>query len=1387
MSKDYYVGLDIGTSSVGFAVTDTNYNIIRKKGKDFWGVRLFDEANTAAERRAARTSRRRLQRKKMRIGYLRKIFEPEIAKIDPGFIQRLNDSKFFEDDKQVKQPFALFTDKKFTDKEYFEKYPTIFHLRKELIESDEPHDVRLVYLALLNIFKHRGHFLNESLSEEGLGDTGNLKDLFQELSEISSKIYTDAESDTDGDGSSSTGGWVFDDIETAQKILQERKYTNSEKHEEILKLFDVDKKTEKNKVEALGLICGLKRKINVIFDYLEDKFNDENKVSFRESNFEEKKEKLHQVLNDDEFSMILTLKDIHDSAELSQILSGDKYLSLSHAKVEQFEKHNNDLKLLKELFKKYLDKKEYNKFFRSMEDNTYSAYVGSVNCKNSKIRRGAKSVDFFNELKKTIGKIKEKNENEVKCEQILRDIDSDNFLPKQLTTANSVIPYQCYLAEVKHILNNAEAYLDFLKVKDNSGLTAKERLIEIFKFRIPYYIGPLKKSESSNGWVERKDRSGPVYPWNFNEKIDEKTTAENFIDRLINHCTYLSDKPVMPKNSLLYEKYKVLNELNNLKINDTKISVDLKQKIYVELFRKSGKVITTKKLLNFLKNEGVIGYNDTEDCLSGYDKELKGFVNTLANYHKFMEIFEVDELTDEQFNLAEDIIYYSTIYGDSKKFLHEKIEEINNNRLTDEQIKRIVGYKFKDWGNFSKDFLYLKDKQTNEGLTIIQRMWQENLNLTQILSGDYTYIENINPKKIEKDLNELKFEDIDDTYLSAPVKRMVWQTIKIMKEIVTIMGCEPKHIFIEMTRSDGEKNQRKDSRKKKLLGLYKKCKDDNDKILINKLEGTDDRELRIKKLYLYYMQKGKCMYSGEQISLDKLMDDKYYDIDHIYPRCVVKDDSLENNLVLVKSELNKEKGDKYPIKESVRNSQKSFWNGLKLCGFISSEKFKRLTGHDEFSDEDLTGFINRQLVETGQGTKQAADILKNAFSKDNKDTDKVIYVKAQNVSEFRKDVGFFKNRLINNLHHAKDAYLNIVVGNGYFTKFTLNPKNFISKYVNDREKYKYHVSKLFEKVIERDGNIAWDPQKDLSTVKKIMNKNSPIITRKVDVAKGLIHKKLQPIPAKKIKNPNSYLPIKSSLRCMSDVQKYGGYTDIKGNFYLVEHKVKGKIVRTMEVMPLNVQREGNYSDSLKKYSKEILGLIDPVIRIECIPYDSLLMLDGYKCYLKSRKDKTLGVRSAIELFVDHKTENYLRSVCRAVENKFSNEFLEGQTEISKKVSNNNNLPLITKKDNEAVYNTFLEKYKKGVYHNRPNGLLKILEAGYEEFLTLDLSKQATVLYNILSLENKKDRIDLSLINGGSETGREFVSNKISKYKSAFFIEYSTTGMFCAKYINLLTV
>ncbi len=91
----YFVGLDMGTSSVGYAVSNEQYEILNFRQKAMWGVRLFDEAKTAADRRTARTNRRRLARRNLRLKLLQDLFAEAINAVDPGFYQRLKDSFFY--------------------------------------------------------------------------------------------------------------------------------------------------------------------------------------------------------------------------------------------------------------------------------------------------------------------------------------------------------------------------------------------------------------------------------------------------------------------------------------------------------------------------------------------------------------------------------------------------------------------------------------------------------------------------------------------------------------------------------------------------------------------------------------------------------------------------------------------------------------------------------------------------------------------------------------------------------------------------------------------------------------------------------------------------------------------------------------------------------------------------------------------------------------------------------------------------------------------------------------------------------------------------------------------------------------------------------------------
>lgn len=201
----YNIGLDIGTGSVGWCLTDENGYLLKvnRKGNNgntyrnsAWGVRLFESADTAADCRIKRSTRRRYNRRRTRIIELRKIMSDMIMPIDPNFYARLDEAFLWNEDKsdKAKAPFLLFNDKEYNDKKYYEDFKTIYHLRKYLINTTNKVDARLIYLALHHMMKYRGHFLYEGQTFESID---NVEDVFVELNNLVNAYIKECE-DKDG-------------------------------------------------------------------------------------------------------------------------------------------------------------------------------------------------------------------------------------------------------------------------------------------------------------------------------------------------------------------------------------------------------------------------------------------------------------------------------------------------------------------------------------------------------------------------------------------------------------------------------------------------------------------------------------------------------------------------------------------------------------------------------------------------------------------------------------------------------------------------------------------------------------------------------------------------------------------------------------------------------------------------------------------------------------------------------------------------------------------------------------------------------------------------------------------------------------------------------------
>ena len=1338
--QEYYVGLDIGTDSVGWAVSDLNYNVIKFRDKHMWGVRAFDEAQTAAERRKFRAARRRLHRKRQRVELLQEIFAEEISKIDIGFFRRLNDSRLDKDDKTAKHIF--FNDPGFNDKKYYKKYPTIYHLRRALITGTEKPDIRLLYLALHHIIKYRGHFLiNGDIKNAKFKDAfKNFKDALQNLS------TSDEEEDPDN---------ISCDAEELESLLKSNK-SKTDKKAEVKKLLKADKKNKPLSVLS-ELLAG--SKIN-IGDMADD--GEKISMSFADQDYDQKREDA-LILGEDVCNAIDCAKVLYDSALLSKILDGQEYLS--EAKIAVYEKHKNDLKNLKNAVKNYLPEK-YNDIFAPKE-SLYATYAGHKNSEKRTARDG--DLGFYKQLKDMLQTHRDK-----KCiDNILKEIDAGVFLPLQTHSDNGVIPYQIHLLELKKILDNAEKHYPFLSEKDGEGYSAKHKIEKIFTFRIPYYVGPLNDGNQDNTtcWVRRKE-NGPVKPWNFESKVDEEASAKEFISRMTNKCTYLVGEDVLPRYSLLYSEFTVLNELNNLKIIGEKINTELKQKIFEELFQEKNKV-SGKALQNYLKKEG----RDVNiDDITGFDKD---FASSLSSYLDFKKkVFKGEEHRLKEYDVrcaVEEIIKWITIYGDEKNFVKKKIEKEYKNMFSSDQIKTICGFKYSGWGRLSEKLLTGFegiDTTTGEVFSVIKALHETNDNFMQIVeSSKYSFSENIKKHndEIQGKNGEISYDAlIKDAYLSPSVKRAVWQAIKLTEEIKNIMGNKnPKKIFIEMARGDKEaKKERTKSRKDQLQALYKSIKSDEYSEIKDALGGADNDSLRSKKIYLYYLQCGKSMYSDTTINLARLTTD--YDIDHIYPQSKIKDDSLDNTVLVTKKE-NKDKDDK-KVSSEIQKKMHSFWEFLLGKGLISKEKFNRLMRNSDFTTDELAGFINRQLVETRQSTKATAEILKKTY-----EGTKIVYVKAQNVSDFRKMrerendklpiPEFIKSRTVNDHHHAKDAYLNIVVGNVWDSKFTGDP----ACWLKQNPEKSYHLNKLFDNDLGQNGSV-WKAGADgsIKTVRKFMAKNDVLYTRYAYINKGAFFNQ-------QIVSDNPTVPIKKDISL-----KYGGYKSINPAYFsLIAHKdKKGNEVRSIEAVPIYL-RNAIEKDPQKfiEYCTKTLGLKEPVVKIKCIKKDAMLIIDGFPMHLRGTNDDKIFLQPALQFCL--KTD--LIGDIKKIE-----KFIERQ-EKDRNARVNEQHDDISSARNEELYLELIKRSECEIYKKRPANQAETLKKGKDMFQHLSLEEQCKVLTEILKLFACKSwTADLTLINGVKNAGKVAANKKISNMESVLLINQSATGL-SEKKIDLLKI
>lgn len=1125
-NKDYTLALDIGTNSIGWAVIRSDMRLFKKrmavynytdgkiigwKKRDLWGSLLYEKAldnkrtkeTPAKSARIKRASRRRLRRRKWRLRELRRIFEPEIKNIDPDFFDKLDksflnksDTDVFKDEEQAERyKYPIFSDK-LQEKQYHKDYPTIYHLRKALIEKDDKADLRLVFLALSHILKYRGHFLLP-------GDPKNFST--EDILQIGKKYNEFLRS--------------FCDKFNLQEVTVEKDFDvniiDAKKRKDIFDevVESLSKQEGENIEEAVNIL----KQLNNLILGKKEKFSlgDEKiELSFDKDDAEIEMEKLSNCIWSE---LLIPAKALFFNLRLIDILK----LNPQHA-----------------------------------ASTTATALFSAA------------KVAHYNELDKQ----------------------------KQRCKDNACIPYQVQWLEMKEILEKQKKHYHFLEKNE-------DKILQLLACKIPYYVGPLiqaNKNKSRFAWLVKEEQSGQIKqeitPWNLNETINKEKTAQAFIDKLVGKDTYLPNERVLPKASLIYQKFCILNELTKVRYKNDEDKLryfdkDCKEKIIQGLFCQY-KEVSEKKLQSFI-NKNLNLTKNSKPEIRGVDGKFNSQYSTyidLKNAGIDDDFLKVEDNTGK-LEVIEKIIQYLTVFED-RDIRKEKIKEACKEAgIKDEVADKLVAKHYKGWGNLSKKLIY-DIRTTNEGKNIIDLLLEGKHNFMQLISDEkLPFAKEIADAKLLDNQQLSREEWLNSLCVSANVKRGLRLCDKLIDEIKKVMGRYPKTVVIEMAREhqDTVKTDSRYSKVSKILQGLKKAKEMVPEQLEKNLKNYEKNPsyLLNDKLYLYFLQEGKDLYSGEDINFGKLLTGNDYQIDHIMPRCKIKDNSLDNR-VLTHTANNQNKGAER-LDEKIINQNKPLWQALLRKGFMSKRKYDLLT-NPAFCKREEENFAQRQLVETRQITKNLADYLHTKFDNNGAKNTKIFMPNAKLVSNIRNELNLYKIRELNDMHHAQDAYLNGVA---------VLKLNNASKYAY-KCYYKYSKQGASEKKqeeIDTINKLIKSLESNRGNLIKVLNESQVNVVKHPAFASGKFWD--ETIYSKSSTEKEKRIPIKKDM----NVKLYGGYKSTNNAYFAL---VKDEESDKLELESIPIVDRKIYEQNPQQYLEAKSGKGKKVKVIEkALPYNTL--------------------------------------------------------------------------------------------------------------------------------------------------------------------------------------
>lgn len=581
-------------------------------------------------------------------------------------------------------------------------------------------------------------------------------------------------------------------------------------------------------------------------------------------------------------------------------------------------------------------------------------------------------------------------------------------------TLSNVFTTGAYKKELEVILNKqAEFHKEISE-------DFKKDYLEIFTRKREYFVGPGNElSRTDYGkYTTKKDAKGNY--------INE----DNIFEKLIGKCSINPDETRAAAASYSAQEFNLLNDLNNLTVNERKLSEEEKRKI-IDIVKNSNSV-NMEKIIKKVIGEDIYKWTGFR-----VDKNDKPEFHTFKQYNlirKALEEIGVD-IQDFDRDTLDNIACVLTINTDKETIL--KGFDRKNIELSDEVKKVLISVRKKNSSYFNKWHSF--------GLTIINELieplYKEPKNQMELLTNMGYFKPDV---ERYKDYNSVPVNELLDNIYNPVVTRAVRITIKALNALIKKYGY-PDEVVIEMPRdknSDEEKKRIDSNNKanaKELDEIVKKIKLEYG-IEISESTFYKHKGL-VMKLKLWNEQGGKCLYSGKTIDVKDLINNfDMFEIDHVIPKSISFDDS-RNNKVLVYRTENQNKGNMTPF--MYLSTVNRDWDYDKYKEYIKSLGYSRNKRKNLFFEEDITkmevlqGFINRNLNDTRYASKVVLNTLQSFFRAKDVDT-KIKVIRGSFTHMMRVNLRLDKDRDESYSHHAVDAMLMCYAQMGYEAYRKLN-------------------------------------------------------------------------------------------------------------------------------------------------------------------------------------------------------------------------------------------------------------------------------------------------------------------------------------------------------------